>query len=349
MKISQKEEFNERLLFWYHQEKRDLPWRRTSNPYYIWVSEVMLQQTRVDTVIPYYERFIASFPTMESLAQAEEERVLKHWEGLGYYSRVRNLQAGVKEVVENYDSKIPQTRAEILNLRGIGPYTAGAVLSIAYGVPEHAVDGNVMRVFSRLFLIEEDIAIPKTKKVFEQRVMEVIDETDPSSFNQAIMELGATICTPKPRCLLCPVRDFCKAFEEGKQEQLPIKTKKVKKKVLTIHSYAISEPGGKWLLRKRPTDGLLGDFWEFPQIELTQEMDSKDALKIDTGLLIEQGEPYAQFNHIFSHVTWNVEGFHAVLQHESPIPEGYRFFSDEELELIPQSKPMSKLLEQLKK
>ncbi|MCM3759071.1 A/G-specific adenine glycosylase [Sporosarcina aquimarina] len=349
MEISQKKEFNEALLSWYHQEKRDLPWRRTSNPYYIWVSEVMLQQTRVDTVIPYYERFITSFPTMESLAEAEEERVLKHWEGLGYYSRVRNLQAGVKEVVENYDGKIPQSRVEILNLRGIGPYTAGAVLSIAYGVPEHAVDGNVMRVFSRLFLIEADIAIPKSKKVFEQRVMEIIDETDPSSFNQAIMELGATICTPNPRCLLCPVREFCSAFEKGKQEKLPIKTKKLKKKVMTIHSFAISEPGGKWLLRKRQANGLLGDFWEFPQIEYVPTMDSIDALKNDTGLLIEQGEAYAQFKHIFSHVTWNVEGFHAVLVDQSPIPEGYRFFTEEELGQIPQSKPMSKLLEQLKK
>lgn len=344
MKISQKEEFNKALLTWYHQEKRDLPWRRTSDPYYIWVSEVMLQQTRVDTVIPYYEKFIASFPTMESLAEAEEEHVLKHWEGLGYYSRVRNLQAGVKEVVENYDSEIPRTRSEILNLRGIGPYTAGAVLSIAYGVPEHAVDGNVMRVFSRLFMIEEDIALPKSKKVFEQRVMDVIDETDPSSFNQAIMELGATICTPNPRCLLCPVRDFCTAFEEGKQEELPIKTKKIKKKAVTIHSFAISTPGGKWLLRKRPAQGLLGDFWEFPQIECDPSMDSAVVLKDATGLIIEKGEVYAQFKHIFSHVTWHVEGYRAVLEDSSPIPEGYRFFSDEELKLVPQSKPMSKLL-----
>lgn len=348
MKISQKEEFNERLLSWYHQEKRDLPWRRTSNPYYIWVSEVMLQQTRVDTVIPYYERFIESFPTMESLAEAEEEHVLKHWEGLGYYSRVRNLQAGVKEVVESYNCKIPQTRNEILKLKGIGPYTAGAVLSIAYGVPEHAVDGNVMRVFSRLFLIDKDIAIPKTKKIFEQRVMEVIDETDPSSFNQAIMELGATICTPNPRCLLCPVREFCTAFEEGKQDELPIKTKKMKKKVVTIRSFAISEPGGKWLLRKRPSNGLLGDFWEFPQIEDSPALEITESLKNETGLLIEQGQAYTQFKHIFSHVTWLVEGVHAVLLDASPIPEGYRFFSEEELELLPKSKPMSKLLEQLK-
>ncbi|WP_432352813.1 A/G-specific adenine glycosylase [Sporosarcina sp. A2] len=347
MKISQKKVFNEALLSWYHEEKRDLPWRRTSDPYYIWVSEVMLQQTRVDTVIPYYERFINSFPTMEALAVAEEENVLKHWEGLGYYSRVRNLQAGVREVVEQYDSKIPETRSEIMSLKGIGPYTAGAVLSIAYGIPEHAVDGNVMRVFSRLFLIDEDIAIPKTKKVFEQRVMEIIDESDPSSFNQAIMELGATICTPRPRCLLCPVREFCEAFNEGKQEELPVKTKKVRKKVVTICSFAIQEPGGKFLLRKRPSEGLLADFWEFPQLEVTEEASALDQLMTETGLLLDKGIEFARFKHVFSHITWLVEGFHAVLQDQSPIPEGYRFFSEHELEQLPKSKPMSKLLEQL--
>lgn len=349
MQIIQKKEFNEQLLAWYHREKRDLPWRHTSNPYYIWISEVMLQQTRVDTVIPYYERFISSFPTMESLAEAEEEHVLKHWEGLGYYSRVRNLQAGVKEVVENYGSVIPQTRSEILNLKGIGPYTAGAVLSIAYGVPEHAVDGNVMRVFSRLFLIEEDIALPKTKKIFEQRVMEVIDETDPSSFNQAIMELGATICTPKPRCLLCPVREFCTAFEEGVQERLPIKTKKTKKKVVAIHSFAIQEPGGQWLLRKRPSGGLLGDFWEFPQIEGSNQDGIQRDLEVSTGLLVDLKEEFVHFKHVFSHVTWEVTGHIAILRDASPLPEGYRFFSEKELHAIPKSKPMSKTLAALGK
>ena len=214
------------LLSWYHREKRDLPWRKTSNPYYIWVSEVMLQQTRVDTVIPYYERFIEKFPTMEDTRGSEESDLLKMWEGLGYYSAARNLQAGVEEVVEDYGGEVPATRKEISTLKGVGPYTAGAVLSIAFGIPEHAVDGNVMRVISRLLLIEEDIAIPRTKKIFEDVVMDLIDKEDPSSFNQGLMELGATICTPRPKCLLCPVREFCTAFHEGRQEELPVKTKK---------------------------------------------------------------------------------------------------------------------------
>ena len=309
----------------------------------------MLQQTRVDTVIPYYERFIEAFPTMEALAKADEEHVLKHWEGLGYYSRVRNLQSGVREVVNSYESEIPKTRKEILNLKGVGPYTAGAVLSIAYCVPEHAIDGNVMRVFSRLFLIKEDIAIPKTKKIFEQKVMEIIDERDPSSFNQAIMELGATICTPNPRCLLCPVREYCDAFDEGEQESLPVKSKKVKKKVLTVHSFAISEPGGKWLLRKRPDKGLLANFWEFPQVEGANLEALSEALQTETGLIANIGKTYLEFKHLFSHVTWLVEGMHATLQDASPIPEGYRFFTADELEAIPKSKPMTMMWDELKK
>lgn len=169
------EQFRDALVTWFEREKRDLPWRKTKDPYKIWVSEVMLQQTRVDTVIPYYTRFLEHFPTMEHLANADEELLLKQWEGLGYYSRARNLQAGVREVVENYGGVVPNTREDISKLKGIGPYTAGAVLSIAYGVPEHAVDGNVMRVLSRVLNIHEDIAVPKTKKVFEAAVDMLID------------------------------------------------------------------------------------------------------------------------------------------------------------------------------
>ena len=226
--IEKKDGFRDSLLSWYRREKRDLPWRKTSNPYYIWVSEVMLQQTRVDTVIPYYERFITKYPTMDDLANAEENELLKMWEGLGYYSRARNLQSGVREVVESYGGKIPNNRKEISKLKGVGPYTAGAVLSIAYGIPEHAVDGNVMRVISRLLLVEDDIALPKSKKIFENIIMDLIDPNDPSSFNQGLMELGATICTPRPKCLLCPVRDYCSAFHEGRQEELPLNQEKIR-------------------------------------------------------------------------------------------------------------------------
>lgn len=175
-----KQEFQNDLLNWFKEEQRDLPWRKDQDPYKVWVSEIMLQQTRVDTVIPYFNRFIEKFPTIEALADADEESVLKAWEGLGYYSRVRNLQAAVREVKENYNSKVPNTPEEIKSLKGVGPYTAGAILSIAYGVPEPAVDGNVMRVFSRILTIWDDIAKASSRKVFEQAVRELISHDNPS-------------------------------------------------------------------------------------------------------------------------------------------------------------------------
>lgn len=343
--IEQKAAFQQALLSWYEAEKRDLPWRRTDNPYYIWISEVMLQQTRVDTVIPYYERFIEKFPTMQDLSDAEEEEILKMWEGLGYYSRVRNLQLGVREVVESYGGTVPNNRQEISTLKGVGPYTAGAILSIAYGVPEHAVDGNVMRVLSRILLIEEDIALLRHKKIFEQAVMELISEEDPSSFNQALMELGATICTPNPRCLLCPVRDFCIAHEEGKQQELPIKSKKQKMKHLSLAAFAIQNEEGHWLMQKRPSEGLLAGLWEFPMVEL-QNNPALEAFKKETGLQLKNVTEITRFPHIFSHITWDIHVYRAQL---SPIHsnETLQFFTKEQIEALPKPKPVVKMIDSL--
>ncbi|WP_318616496.1 A/G-specific adenine glycosylase [Sporosarcina sp. YIM B06819] len=347
--IKKKEEFRESLLSWYHREKRDLPWRNTSDPYYIWVSEVMLQQTRVDTVIPYYERFIDSFPTMEALADADENDLLKMWEGLGYYSRARNLQAGVREVVESYGGEVPDTRKEISTLKGVGPYTAGAVLSIAYGVPEHAVDGNVMRVMSRLLLIEDDIAIPRTKKIFEDVVMDLIDKKDPSSFNQGLMELGATICTPKPKCLLCPVRDFCTAFHEGRQEELPVKTKKTTMKVIPVASFAIQNEQGEWLLRQRPAKGLLAGLWEFPMIELLDGKTLPEKVKEQFDIELEEFVELLSFKHIFSHITWEMKSFKARMTEAETIPKGFKFFTNQEVEALPKPVPVIKIWEEIKR
>lgn len=230
-KLEQKniKQFQEDLISWYEQEKRDLPWRSDSDPYKVWVSEVMLQQTRVDTVIPYFNNFIEKFPTVEALAEADEEKVLKAWEGLGYYSRVRNLQSAVREVHERYGGVVPPSKEEFGKLKGVGPYTRGAVLSIAYNQPVPAVDGNVMRVMSRILSVWDDIAKPKTKTLFEKIVEAFISEEKPSEFNQGLMELGAVICTPKsPSCLLCPVREHCSAFAEGCEKELPVKSKKEK-------------------------------------------------------------------------------------------------------------------------
>ncbi|MER2089443.1 MAG: A/G-specific adenine glycosylase [Sporosarcina sp.] len=347
--IAKKDEFRESLLSWYRREKRDLPWRRTSNPYYIWVSEVMLQQTRVETVIPYYERFIENFPTMEALAEADENDLLKMWEGLGYYSRARNLQAGVREVMSNYGGEVPANRTEISTLKGVGPYTAGAVLSIAYGVPEHAVDGNVMRVVSRLLLIEDDIAIPRTKKIFEAVIMDLIDKEDPSSFNQGLMELGATICTPKPRCLLCPVMDFCLAFQEGRQEELPVKTKKTKMKIIPVASFAIRNAQGEWLLRQRPAKGLLAGLWEFPMVERVDVESPQEMALRHFGFELKETVDILSFKHIFSHLTWEMKSFGARIEKAAPIPEGYRFFTEDEVEALPKPVPVLKIWDEVKR
>lgn len=220
--------FQHDLIDWYEKEQRTLPWRENQDPYRVWVSEVMLQQTRVDTVIPYFNRFMEQFPTVKDLALADEEKVMKAWEGLGYYSRVRNLQANfVKEVYESYDGIVPNTKEQFSKLKGVGPYTSGAVLSIAYNKPYPAVDGNVMRVISRILSIWDDIAKPKTRNIFEFAVDQLISREKPSEFNQGLMELGALICTPtSPACLICPVNMHCSAFEEGVQYELPVKSKR---------------------------------------------------------------------------------------------------------------------------
>src|SRR5690625_3988866 len=231
-----KNQFRVDLLQWYKENKRELPWRKTVDPYKIWVSEIMLQQTKVDTVIPYYENFMKQSPTIYDLAAADEQEVLKMWEGLGYYSRARNLYSAAKEVVANYEGKVPKNREKIGQLKGIGPYTRGAILSIAFNQPEPAVDGNVMRVLSRVLLIEENINEQKVKTKFESIVKEIISKEDPSSFNQGLMEIGALICTPKnPACLLCPIQQHCRALQKGMAEHLPIKLKKKRQKEVAYY------------------------------------------------------------------------------------------------------------------
>lgn len=328
----------ENLIAWYQEEKRDLPWRRTSNPYHIWISEVMLQQTRVDTVIPYYERFTTAFPTMHDLAHAEEDHLLKLWEGLGYYSRARNLQAGVREVIERYGAEIPKSREEISTIKGIGPYTAGAVLSIAYGVPEHAVDGNVMRVLSRLYALEDDIALAKTRKLFEHLVMDIISPDDPSSFNQGLMELGAVICTPqKPKCLLCPVREVCQAFAEGKETTLPIKTKKTKTKSISYQGFMLQRADGKWLVEQRG-EGLLAKMWQFPLIEI----DDNDWTS-RYGITWSETEHVGEVTHVFSHLKWTVDVHTGKAEVDEQKATSGVWVTEEELEKLPLPVPVQKM------
>lgn len=337
------QQFRQALVEWFNREKRDLPWRQTTEPYHIWVSEVMLQQTRVDTVIPYYNRFIERFPTAETLAYASEQELLKMWEGLGYYSRARNLQAGVREVVETYNSVVPDNRADISKLKGVGPYTAGAILSIAYGKPEHAVDGNVMRVLSRVLHIKEDIALPKTRKVFEEAVDFLIDPENASSFNQGLMELGALICTPtSPKCLLCPVRDYCIAFEAGDAAQLPIKTKKIKMKQLELDVTVIQNTEGHYLLEQRPAEGLLANMWQFPMVER-----NKESIDEKYNVAIEAKKPLMQFKHVFSHLTWHIDSYSATVKETGILGEHVQWFTKEQIAQLPMPVPMLKIWSQV--
>ncbi|WHY78787.1 A/G-specific adenine glycosylase [Neobacillus sp. WH10] len=341
--------FQNDLISWFKNEQRDLPWRKDQDPYKVWVSEIMLQQTRVDTVIPYFNRFIDWFPTINDLAEADEDKVLKAWEGLGYYSRVRNLQSAVKEVKEKYNGEVPNSPKEIGELKGVGPYTAGAILSIAYGIPEPAVDGNVMRVLSRILSIWEDIAKPSSRKVFEKAVRELISHEDPSSFNQALMELGALICTPtSPSCLLCPVRDHCHAFFEGVQHELPIKTKKTKSREVQLAAVILTDKTGKIVIHKRPANGLLANLWEFPNIELHHPMQNDreqvvPLFKETLNLEINLDQIIGQIDHVFSHLVWNINVYTGIINAKFQETDEWKLVSIEEMKAYAFPVPYQKM------
>ncbi|WP_018923346.1 A/G-specific adenine glycosylase [Salsuginibacillus kocurii] len=346
------EAFQHDLVDWYQNNQRELPWRKTKNPYYIWVSEIMLQQTRVDTVIPYFNYFIEQFPTPEDLALADEEEVLKAWEGLGYYSRVRNLQTAVKEVVESYGGEVPKDRAEFRALKGVGPYTSGAVMSIAFDQPEPAVDGNVMRVFSRLLHIEDDIMQAKTKTKFEKVIAQVIEGAPPSDFNQAIMELGALICTPKsPGCLLCPVQAYCQARELGVQEELPVKKKKKEPTRKRIAVLAVQDKEQRWFVRKRPASGLLAGLWEFPQVELEREEEADKALAKmlnDQHAIQAEVEAYlGEVEHVFSHLIWEMEVYTGRVDEKLSSTEMGKWVTDQEAKELAYPVSHQKILKRL--
>ena len=323
-------EFQDQFIQWYEQEKRNLPWRYNRDPYRIWISEIMLQQTRVDTVIDYFYRFMEWFPTIEELATAPEEKLLKAWEGLGYYSRARNIQAAAKQIMSEFDGKMPQTPEEISSLKGIGPYTTGAIASIAFGLPEPAVDGNVMRVVSRLFCIEADIAKASSRKIFDEAMRKIIDETYPGEFNQAMMDLGSAICTPtSPKCEACPIQAFCLANKRGIQTSFPVKTKKAKPKDVYYISAALQNHSGAYYFEERDSQKLLANMWTFPMVEVTQEeyerlkkeWETKPEIDLFDDLVAEEEQnlPFekqelfvwqtrhlGEVTHIFSHLKWHV-------------------------------------------
>lgn len=254
------------LTSWYEKNKREMPWRKTKDPYCIWVSEVMLQQTQVDTVIPYYNKFIMKFPTIKALAEADKEEVYKYWEGLGYYRRADYLHKGAKMIADHYGGVFPNSVNEIKKIPSIGSYTLGAIMSIAFNYPMPAVDGNVMRILSRQFLIKEDISKAKSKIVFESKVKALMGK-NPSEFNQALMELGALICTPRnPKCVVCPVQEICMGYKVNKIYEFPINEKKsmINKEYYVV---PIIKKDSSYWIEKRSPDVLLGNLWGFPMVD----------------------------------------------------------------------------------
>ena len=303
------------LLPWYHANKRELPWRGEKDPYRIWLSEIMLQQTRVEAVKGYYARFLAKLPTIDALASADDELLHKLWEGLGYYSRVRNLKKAAQRIVSDHGGVFPRDFEAILDLPGIGDYTAGAVSSIAFDQPTPAVDGNVLRVVSRLTNDPTPIDLPAYKKQVRQSLAAIYPK-EAGDFTQALMELGATVCGPnrKPDCTGCPCRDICRARQKGTAEQLPVKLPKRGRRIEELTVFIIS-CGDEYALEKRPAKGLLAGLWQFPNVP--GKLDTQQALETVEKMGLRPKNILLQVEraHIFTHVQWNMRGVYVeVLQ-----------------------------------
>ncbi|NWF65175.1 MAG: A/G-specific adenine glycosylase [Chloroflexi bacterium] len=306
-----KSRLSAQLLAWYHTQKRILPWRNHPDPYAVWVSEIMLQQTRVDTVIPYFEKWMQLFPTVKALAAASEQDVLNAWEGLGYYSRARNLHKAAKIVAEKFNGELPSDLDDLRSLPGIGRYTVGAIASIAFGMDEATLDGNLRRVFSRLFDVDKFADSSAGEKILWELAAQNLPKGQAGDYNQALMDLGATICLPKnPRCLLCPLMSLCKAREAGTQELRPVL--KPKKAVPSyVHAAAVIVERGRVLLSHRPAEGLLGGMWEFPNARINGDPARAlvKALKAATQIQVKKKEALPVVEHAYSHFKVTVHPF----------------------------------------
>ena len=344
----QKENVQTNLLQWYKKNRRDLPWRRSRDPYAIWVSEIMLQQTQVATVIPYYQKFLKSFPTVRHLARADLSKVLKVWEGLGYYSRARNLHRASRIVSNHFNGKIPDNLMDLRPLPGIGRYTAGAILSIAFNKEVPILDGNVKRVLSRVFVISGNPARGKTESLLWHLSESLLPKGHASSFNQGLMDLGAMICTPKePQCSKCPLRNLCKGKASGDPQRFPRKI--LKKKIPHRESVsAVIKKDGKVLLHQRPPVGLLGGLWEFPNWPIEEKTNPKDYLeqkvKSNIGLTVKSKEPIGSFHQTFSHFKLTLHVFHC--QYRKGKSKG-RWVLIKNLSLFPMSRIHRRIAERL--
>ena len=320
------------LLPWYEEHKRDLPWRRDKEPYHVWLSEVMLQQTRVEAVKGYYARFLEALPTVEALANVPEEQCRKLWEGLGYYTRVRNLQKAAREIMEKYGGVFPRDYEKIRALPGVGDYTAGAIGSICFDFPTPAVDGNVVRVLSRLTREERVFNDPGLRREYTKKLEAVYPRNACGDFTQALMELGATVCLPNgaPHCHNCPLQTICRASRDGVQEQYPVRNAKKARRV-EQYTVFLLRCGEKFAILKRPSKGLLADLWQFPNVR--GHLTAQEALRqAETwGAKPLAPEKILEETHIFTHVEWRMLGVYITC---SSMPDGFTWAGEEDLEKI---------------
>lgn len=321
------------LVNWYRENKRDLPWRHNPDAYRVWISEIMLQQTRVEAVKGYYDRFLKALPTVKDLAEAEEDKLLKLWEGLGYYNRVRNMQKAAQQIMVDHAGRFPDTYEEILQLKGIGNYTAGAISAFAYGIPKPAVDGNVLRVISRITGSYEDIMKQSVRKKIENALEQVIPADAASDFNQGLIELGAIVCVPNggPKCEKCPVKEYCIAHAENLTAEIPVK-KKAKARKIEERTVLIFKDGKQIAIRKRPAKGLLAGLYEFPNLEGKLSMDEVTEYSKEIGLMPVRVQELPEAKHIFSHIEWHMTGYEVTVDElEKTNEEGFLFIHPEQI------------------
>lgn len=352
------EAFRKTLLDWYDLKKRDIPWRHTKNPYYIWISEIMCQQTQVATVVPYYERFIQTLPQIEDLAQADEEVLMSLWQGLGYYSRVRNMQVAANQVLEDHNGEMPNTFEGLLKLKGIGPYTAAAIASICYDEVEPAIDGNLMRIVTRLFALDDDITKVSSKRKFRHIYKQIMDPDRPGDFNQALMDMGATVMTPSnPYPDPHPLIAFDKSYELGTAHLYPNKPKKVKQTEHIIYAYVITNNQGQLLLRQHEEGELNTGLWHFPlaeQMSIQEEPDYGSAITNwfneaeipDYSIQRIDNTDIPKVKHIFSHRIWHVERV-MMTTNTFQAPEGMAWVNPQNVKDYPISTLQKKLLKGL--
>ncbi|HIQ99268.1 MAG TPA: A/G-specific adenine glycosylase [Candidatus Scybalocola faecavium] len=337
-------DFTQTICRWYKNHGRDLPWRRTRDPYCIWISEIMLQQTQVETVRPYYERFIAAFPDVEALSNASQDQVYKLWEGLGYYRRASHLMEAAKTVMSRYGGRFPQNYEDILSLKGIGAYTASAIASIAFHIPKGVIDGNTLRIISRVLNCQENIGKDATKKLYQKIMDTWIAFGDPSDFNQGMMDLGAMICTPKnPSCHQCPVKDFCQAFAQGTQKLLPVNIKNKNKEDIYLITGILKYKDRYFLIKNQ--EGLLADLYGFVQYEVESPLSFEEEFyrTYHTGVRLLEYEK--EFRHIFSHRVWHMSVYDGELENGDDARIREHLYTWDQLMALPIPTAHKKILE----